>query len=270
MTTLEFEAWVSDHYAEIRNLAGMITKNAVLREEVLSDVVERCVRLGDFPPDDYEDKVGWFRPRIVHARIDRADSEQARAKLRERFASSLEALGEDVYVDTSKAKAAAATRRMKVSRSMAAPASSVSPRARQLRARMVEKAETIAENWLQGQCSDTRWVYQQRRDSTLFDGQVCQSLGEHIRGVSSRSLHAAGRSFVHWGIESFGLQWGDEVKGFVGSSSWAHVSCSTGYNYKARRFGMGSPHAHARCQGCSEHAISGRHDKACALVKGAA
>lgn len=275
MTILEFEAWVSDNYQALRHLSGMITRNATLRDEVLSDVVERCVRVGDFPPDDYGDRVGWFRPRLAHAAIDRASSEQARARLRERFASSLATLGPDVYADTSRSKAAAATRRMKVNRSMAAPASSTTPRAKLLRARMVEKAETIASHWLTGQCADTRWVYQQRRDSTLFDAQALQSLGEHIRGRSSRSLRGAGRSYVHWGLEvamdpRVLAAWRNgEVKGFF-EGGWTQISCSTGYQFHGKKWiGQDSPGTFAQCGGCGEHAISGRHDKACAL-KGAA
>jgi hypothetical protein len=257
MTLLEFEAWISENYKALCAVAKRVTAvRSVNSGELLHGLIEKLLEKGTIP--DHPDLLAWFGSAL---RMDSWDEQDRYARERtrmEKFSGSLATLGpEDTFMDPTKLRAAGQARRHKLKK--------------QGRASSVHTLEVTAatemgpENLFYGQAGDARWRYQQRRDARLFDGLALRSLGAHIRGRSSRSLHGAGRSLVFWGVEARGARpWGEEVAGYIGSTSWTTVSSSTGYSYKARRFGMGSPHQFQRCQGCSEHAISGRHDKACA------
>lgn len=255
MTLIEFEAWVSENYAALVTAAQRVTRFDVRSKDLLHEAVETIIE-GRVPLPEGTPSVGWLM-RVVHFKqLERYERDVNYTRLLQRFMAEAEATGlEEALADPARTKSLRKDRRYKAKK-----------KAERQGGHHESPSQLSVTDVLQGQIGDTRWVYQQRRDAKLYDIQALRSLGEHIRGRSSRSLHGAGRSLVHWGAEGSPVRpWGKEVKGYLGSTSWCFTSCSTGYSYKARRFGMGSPHRFAQCGGCSEHAISGRHDNACAL-----
>ena len=265
MTQIEFEGWVSDNYAALARMANRVTSTRGSGSiDALHDLLESyCDGSRKLPGIALEKlKPGFLAMPLIAVFINNKKSAAIRMARLDEFATESAALGLGVTM-TGLSEEEKHLRHLETKR-----------QAR--RARSVGPVIYVDPIWVGGLGGDDRRRYQQRRDNRLYDGQAAQSLGEHIRGRSSRSLHGAGRSLVHHGEESAMDPremdaWRTEVKAYKEAESWCWVSCSTGYQFHGKKWiGQDSPGTFAMCGGCSEHAISGRHDNACALRKGAA
>lgn len=265
MTQLEFEAWVSEHYDALASVAHSVVdpRDQTRALDALHDVLEGFCRQTRALPAI---PLSRLRPGLFARPIRRTMSNMRRAEASQRTRETRawqerKTLGGSAFRDSGdiqKVKKNERQRRWK----------------RKKKGAETPVRECVVE-WRGGLGGSDRRRYQQRRDARLFDGCALRSLSEHIRGASQRSLRGTGVPIVEWGTEIRmdpfeHMYWLACVRGYGGANSWTFISSSTGTKYKRKRFGMGSPHVHQRCHGCSEHAISGRHDKACALVKGAA
>lgn len=265
----ELEAWVADNYAYLRKAARNASKNDPRAADLLHDFLNVLIE----DPTRFESERPLDRPlayfaRAVQLRCLSAKRDQAvGTRLSAGYKAEVETLGpQEVGVDTQRAVQARADRK----RADASKGRST---------KIVEDQAAQDNTWgtlFYGQMGDTRWRYQTKRDAKLFDRMAALSLGEHIRGRSSRSRRGTGRSLVLHGLEVAMDPremdaWRTEVKAYKEAESWTWVSCSTGYQFHGKKWiGQDSPGTFAQCGGCSEHAISGRHDRACALKKGAA
>lgn len=285
MTLLEFEAWVSDNYVELCRRARQVTRSDD-GNEMLHRAIEHI--LSDERRLPSRDPFALVYVAMRNEMLQQYGADEVRRRLDSKVGNDVEMLGEDAFVDTTRARWNRASRKRN---------------RKKINWVAMDVSGVPLRHLLSGPTGDTRWIYQQVRDGRLFGDRAVFSLRESIRGVSARSLHGAGASSVHWGAESFSVWqpiWDDvsleqrqrEIDWVLNSKvrletqprrcrprwafeqdrdqsleeimRWTQISSSTGYHNKKLHVGMGSPHAFERCGGCGEHAITGRHDKACA------
>lgn len=189
MTMLEFEAWVSDHYEELRGIAATVTRNSPQAEDHLHNLIE-SVCSGELPlPEHLE--TGWFASKVHGRQRNTIGSDRiTEERLKGRFAQSVLTIGpEDTFLDLTRQKKAANARRQKLAKRSAANSPDV--------------LEETASRLFNGQSGDTRWRYQQLRDGRLFNERAVRSLADSMHRTSQRYRHfgQAGFSHVEWGTE---------------------------------------------------------------------
>jgi hypothetical protein len=185
MTMIEFEAWISDNYLELRKLSRCLVGNQN-GDDVLHDMIESmCAGRHSLPPGL---SVGIFAKELIHDNLNLIKSAEKLHQAMDQFGISLEVLGEDTFLDISQG-------------GKGEPPSEVG---RLIKNRIkrgadpaVREVEKKASHLFYGQTGDTRWRYQTMRDGRLFDERAVRSLAESIHRTSQRVRHMGWPGFSH-------------------------------------------------------------------------
>lgn len=195
MTILEFEAWVSDHYDELAQVARIACNGA--GEDALHSLVEGlCEGREKLPPWDIKRlTTGWFMHKLRSDYLNLKTVERHERENLEAVATSYLVLGlGDTHMDTKRAAVIKAQRRMRLRRKQQSGGmSSVGY--------PLEGAQFIGNPG-----GSIRWRYQQMRDDRLFDERAIRSLGESLKRASRRGLHFGKPGHPHGaalGLEPF-------------------------------------------------------------------
>jgi hypothetical protein len=202
MTMKEFEGWVSDNYEELVKLARSVVGQE--GQDLLHNMIEgMCEGREKLPPMPIEKMgVGVFAKYLLNDRYNATDADQNRRQAMESFAGSLNALGPDVYLDTSLGSGRPGDELpSEIGKAIRAR------KERERRAATTDPAcslEAINSLRFEGRIEgNVRWRFQQMRDGRLFDERAVRSLAESMHRASHRHLYfsEAGHSQMEWGLE---------------------------------------------------------------------
>lgn len=181
MTVKQFEAWVSDNYKELVKVAR-IAAGEVGRDLLHTMIESVCDGREALPPFPIEKlTVGRFMKPLKRDLMNADDHNRREAQAMGRFGTSLEVLGEDVFIDTASSRS-----HHKKGAGAQSSASLVEP-----------------EKWTGPMPGTIRWRYQQLRDGRLFDERAVRSLAESMHRASHRYRHMGehGFSFTEYSQE---------------------------------------------------------------------
>lgn len=194
MTVLEFEAWVSDHYEDLKGIANTVTRRSHSAIDYLHNLIE-SVTTGERPvPDPIGGTLtGWFATKLAgRARNERGSDTRVQRRLKGRLAQSLLTIGpEETYSDFEQEKKRNTNQGRIRSRQKAKDLG------RGADAALVYLNGIAGIEWDGPMSGVVRWRFQTLRDNRLFDALAVRSIAESMHKASARLRHDGWPGYSH-------------------------------------------------------------------------
>ena len=193
MTVLEFEAWVSDNYDELVELATQASKRQGHATDALHGLIESLIESGNVVGFDPKRLMAWFNRNLSRRHIDHLRHEAAQGVLAAKMAAELSVLGPDAYSDTT-----AENKRKRDRRG--------NSRRPSRQKTTVSSVRGLEAQWDGPMPGVARWRFQTLRDDRMFAARALRSHHDSMLAAVKRQCFGLerGSSYTEFGLEVLG------------------------------------------------------------------